>query len=663
MFGRKHLVVAAALVLAAGCSKEGPAGQDGAPGATGAEGQKGDKGNPGEKGDPGDKGDKGDRGEPGPVAEPPRLTGISPAMGSPASVVTLRGMQLGAGAEVWFDGTPAEIVSASDSELVVRPSGLEAFEPRSVQVTVIARKQASNSVTWQVRPSGDLVAWGPRLNLGGTAFAPDATGSTIYVVDQLGGVIRVDTTTGVQTPVPTRGPALNGASAAALSADGAWLYVAWRIDPEDSSRGSYLGRIRLDTGVAELVSDVTVSGVPARLAEVDGVLFVGVDDGTVWEVDLRTRYATSRQIGSGWGMMGFARVGDTLYAARGNGLFELPPGGGSVPVAAEGLSTNITGIAAVGDRLHVLSGDREQIFEPATGTITDAGTFPYFSGFGSVRLADGGWLGADGSGIIRRVAEGTVAVPQIVTISLAVTEHGLVGTNPLCLTSGNPAYGSGVYVVGEREARWGLPEICSFGARPLADGRIAILDFDFAEGSTGGLPEGTSNLIAFDPATFTVEPIAEELPAAIAFALVGGDAYVFGVDGRVDRVPLDGSTPELGWASTIDVATAVIASEGELFVRTAIGLEIIDLAAGGESRVAWEGTDALSNWGQPFVDGEGRVLYSDGYSLEELRADGPAHFFAAPGTTAYERIIYAAGTGADGELVLFTPGQMKRLLP
>ncbi len=643
MFGHKHLVLAIALIGAAGC-----------------EGSKGPAGTPGRDGIPGQPGGIG---EPGPVGAPPRLVGIEPAAGSARTVLTLRGTDFDENAEVWFDGTLAEVVSASATELVVRPAGLEVEAPRPVQVTVIARNQASNSVSWQAVPAGTLIPWGPRLNVGGV-MTTTADGNALWIADQLGGLIHVDLQTGAQTPLATRGTTLAQASALALSTDGVWLVASWPVDPEDGATDWYLGRVHLETGLVDLID--TRSSRIARLVTFDEHVIVGSDEGEVVRYDARTRQRESIWLsGSGTTIRGFARVGNTLFIAQQNAVHSIawsqwgltPPTELTLP----GLRSEIAGIGADGLELRVYTPTHEQVIDPVAGTVLDVGAeYDYQWANDAIRLPDGRWIASDGIAIATLGATPELLAPVFVTLALVETEHGVVGTNPHCVISG-PALGGGIYVVTENDVVHMHRDICSFGAQKLGDGRVAMLDIDFTTDEIGDAEFDGTNLVVFDPASRTVETLFEDLPVALAFTVDDTHLYLFNMDGSVDRQPLDGSAAEIGWGNTILGGTSAVRVGNQLYVRTSGALVTLDTDAGGIGHIVWEGTDPLTNWGQLLVDGEGRVLYSTGFGLEQFGSDGPELYYAVPSLDQYERVIYAAGATASGELLVFNPGQLHRL--
>lgn len=155
--------VAAAVLALAGCKgeagPEGPAGTQGPTGATGATGAAGATGATGETGEAGTKGDKGDRGEqglPGPIAEPPEIASIFPTWGSGRTQVTLTGAHFSSTAadnKVFFNGMPAAVLSASETELVVRPD-VAVFQAQGAAVSVEVAHQVSNAMAFTLVPSG-----------------------------------------------------------------------------------------------------------------------------------------------------------------------------------------------------------------------------------------------------------------------------------------------------------------------------------------------------------------------------------------------------------------------------------------------------------------------------------------------------------------------------
>ncbi len=181
---RAHTSVFAASLLLApalvGC--QGSDGPEGPIGPEGPEGSEGPEGPPGED-----------------ASDAPRVESVAPPQGSWRSRVTVSGDGFAAEAEdneVWLGSHRVEVVSASESELVVDPEPVYVEEPRTVEVTVISNGVASNTTLWEVVPSGhetvlDLPAYVIAADL-----AADATGETVYLSDVAHGIHTIDAATG-----------------------------------------------------------------------------------------------------------------------------------------------------------------------------------------------------------------------------------------------------------------------------------------------------------------------------------------------------------------------------------------------------------------------------------------------------------------------------------
>ncbi|MBI3181382.1 MAG: IPT/TIG domain-containing protein [Myxococcales bacterium] len=139
------------LLFAAAC-----AGPSGPTGPEGPEGQPGSQGPQGSVGPKGDQGDAGVEGPAGPLSSPPRIESVSPEWGSNKTEVTLTGQSFSATPDqnrVTFDGVEATMVSATSTQLVVRPGAPVAY-PRPVAISVEVAKQVSNAVAFWLVPSG-----------------------------------------------------------------------------------------------------------------------------------------------------------------------------------------------------------------------------------------------------------------------------------------------------------------------------------------------------------------------------------------------------------------------------------------------------------------------------------------------------------------------------
>ncbi len=134
----------------------GPTGPEGAPGPTGPQGPAGPQGPTGPTGPAGPQGPTGPTGPPGGVLPPPRIESVSPGWGSSLTQVTLTGQNFSTTAannRVTFDGVLATVVSASATQLVVRPTQAVSTARLSA-VSVEVQHEVSNTASFELVPSG-----------------------------------------------------------------------------------------------------------------------------------------------------------------------------------------------------------------------------------------------------------------------------------------------------------------------------------------------------------------------------------------------------------------------------------------------------------------------------------------------------------------------------
>lgn len=157
------------------------------------------------EGPTGPAGPEGPQGPPGPVADPPRIQAVSPGWGSWRSTVTITGENFSDTATnnlVYFDGTLANVTSASTTELVVEPVGLDPDASKIVDITVMTSNQASNAFAWEALASGTVRAVGalPFASVWDPVDVVMGPGdSTLYVADQRAGVLAIERATGKTT--------------------------------------------------------------------------------------------------------------------------------------------------------------------------------------------------------------------------------------------------------------------------------------------------------------------------------------------------------------------------------------------------------------------------------------------------------------------------------
>lgn len=145
-------------------------------------------GDNGAMGEPGPAGPEGPGGPTGPVGDAPYLSSLSPSWGSAFTHVTLVGENFSATVEdnqVTFDGYPAEVLSASETELVVRAAGaVDVAELVTVNVEVTDR--VSNGLIFELVPSGTARTWHETLPTEPTDMT--VLGGALYVAAGAGAI-------------------------------------------------------------------------------------------------------------------------------------------------------------------------------------------------------------------------------------------------------------------------------------------------------------------------------------------------------------------------------------------------------------------------------------------------------------------------------------------
>lgn len=672
-----RLQVALAALLALSITAcEGPRGPEGAQGAIGTPGQNGQNGNDGQDGQDGQDGrdgqdgqdgqdgDKGDPGDPGLITEPPRVTGVDPASGSPGNVVTLRGSYFSAdpsAIEVWFDGEQAEILSSSETEVQVRPpEGAAVDEPRAMQITVIARKQASNSVSWMALPSGTIERIGPQLLVSPKTVAPLGVGSRLLIADGFNGFFRLDADTGMLEPLPLQRPAPIATHLMLAEPGGRSVLVIEEPVYSNNSTPTW-GVLRYypSTGVVEKLSAVNFP--PQALGIVGDELVIGGQNYSVYAVDLSTNASRPAFVFPDYAsneMTGIARVGDRVFfSTRSGGIFSAPLDG-SEPASHLELSDlgRIDGMVASGTSLRALTDTGEKVIDPVGLQAT---VVAWNSGASSQdalkRMPDGRWVRTDENfGVLATSQAKPFELLEPILASLSASLRGDVTylTSVVCVAQEKQA--RGIWKLSDAGMEPALPDVCAATLTDLDDGRILFVDIDMA-------PPGTGRLTAFDPATGATETLLEDAGPVFATAVADGYAYLLSSQGTVDRLDLATSSIERGWGTTVGIGAGVVVFGDQLVLRTTEGLERIDLATGGLSQV-WIASDGGAlGIGEVVADGADRLLLSEGFALREV-VDGELVPFALF-EEKLDQAVYTIRRAPNGDLVLVMVGGLARMVP
>lgn len=408
----------------------------------GPEGPQGAQGDPGAAGEQGLPGPQGDAGLPGPLAAPPAIQSVSPDWGSVRSLVRIAATQLGedpTAAIVTFDGARAEVVSATDAELWVRPTG---GRVGLAAVSVQVDRQVSNAVAFEVVPSGTSR---PRETLlpSFPSAAVERDGA-IYIASanpraaSAGLYQRMEdgTTFRVYAPPPSPGltdlegqPIRDAPTALSVDAQGVWfttvLGAVLRYDPQTGEVTQVLGPkqqlpvVTSGTGIARTAAGtllvversgddlirVLASGEAGAIAGVSGAFAVAVQgsdafvtrDGFNDVVRISAvdgAYTVTTGFATGvTGPQGIAVAGDLLIVSDASGALlsvDRQSGGALVPyVPASDLLYPATGLSvtATGALLAAQPAGNavRRVVVTQTGTQVSFAAFGVLPAFGMVR--------------------------------------------------------------------------------------------------------------------------------------------------------------------------------------------------------------------------------------------------------------------------------------
>lgn len=539
--------------------EKGETGEAGEPGPAGPEGSRGE---PGERGERGEPGEPGEQGPPGPITAPPRILAIAPESGSYANTVVITGSHFSSvpGENlVCIDGEEAEVVSATETTLVVRPWGAYVSEPRSTSVTVITNNQASNHHGWTAVPSGTVLPLDAPLIAKAQAMALSADQSTIYVGDEQNGVLAIDVETGRTTWLRRPSDGIGGVVALTVDRTSGEVYVVDVVP--GAGRIVALSPDPDERVVRSVVPDLpSLENTRALTIDNDGNLYVIVNRSGSHSIE---RFGVDGSWTENWGTLsanvsvyGATTLGSRLYVAAGNaGIFRFDlTSGGTVTTAL----SNTAGQGIL----------RSVIADPSTGTL----------------------LATTEDNILRFDTADPISVNTFATVRLAASgRHGLARD-----TAGT------LYVLDGRHL-WSTTDGEEFTAIAAPANFLAMLGSAFADGALYYVSQTDANRCAtLDGLLMRIIPGEAVEPVSTAFCYSSTDSTpdgrIVGAHGheRIVRVfePATGAVSDLlDLSDTFATLTLVtVAGEHVYFSGEYQG------GAFGAGRMRLDGTDLESTW-------------------------------------------------------------------
>lgn len=602
------------------------------------------------------------------AGEAPLILSLSPARGSAGSRITIEGENFSSVAaenQVFFDGTRAEILEAAEGRLVVRPVGAVVREARAMQVTVITGELASNGFAFLAHPSGAVLR-AEAAALGwpvGIAAAPEA--DVLYVTDMVTGFHRLDPSTSSLTPVNDLDPLMPAPLELDFASDGRMVYFT-AFAFEDSFDSMVLVRLDLETG-AWIAS--RPMGSLQGIHVTDERILVGDKSSEELLVLDPTSLLETEHValpGSGFGgfgnVAGIAAIGDKVYVAGGaNVLYEIDLAAGTPAATALALPalSRVRGVAANGDRIHLLTDGGELLIDPVAPAIVDtAGTFAE-GGTTWRRASSGEWIGA--SPMMTSVRYWSVdggggpLHPLFLPFNVVIDGDDVLWSPSFCHS--NPFEARGVWRTGP-------------AGTELIDGTLCASDLVAVEG--GGIVAAGTDLetmpasyrvVALDPDSGAAEVLLQDLPPVAGLARDGNQLYVSAAT-EISRVNLDGTAEGGVWGTASAPILDLEIAGDELVIRTITGLERIPLSDGGASTslVPFPATGTF--FGGLSVDRDGSILLADGLALHVLDGDVLRPLAGVPIESAYMQYpVLTAERLDDGELLLAGHGALHRVLP
>lgn len=357
----------------------------------------------GDTGPEGPAGPEGPTGPEGPIAAPPILTGLTPAWGSAMTAVTISGESFSATPaenRVTFNGWDAEVVSATATELIVRPM-VATEDARPVVVNVEVANQVSNGLFFELVPSGTTRATPiavPTAPSGVARVGTDLYVAAGSVVSPSAGLYRVGVDGTTTQVVAGRRFEAAGAGPTQIF-DGP---VAVATDGTDVFFTTVLGAVRKYSVAEGGVTDVVAPGLgggsafPARTAlafDGAGNLYVldrnGAGDGLASILRVATDGSVHEVADVGGAGYGLASDGTNLFATRGNGVVKV-----TSPAGTPVLTAHSAGGPSPALGLAVVGGNVVASFQSGILGAVSAGTPGAMTPFG-----DGGGYGYGAQGM------------------------------------------------------------------------------------------------------------------------------------------------------------------------------------------------------------------------------------------------------------------------
>lgn len=524
-------------------------------------------------------GKRGPAGPAGPLNDPPKIFSLDPDSGSSRNLITITGENFVDGAnEVYFDGTLADILSESATQIVVQPTAVVLEQDdagRTVDVTVISGQQASNAYAFLALPSGT-----PRfLDTTHISRITDVAtdGTLVYVADDANGIISVDPANSFVTArVRALGDGLRKPDAMAYSATDGLIVAcdmspggtgaAYRLVAVDSVSGNVQVLVGELFGLADVVDIAVDPG--------NGDIYVIQEDGTTTKPI--ARLSSTMGFEPAWGgvvtggtVQSAVVVDTTVYVGSDLGVYQLKAGdlGGGNVTTIKALDTTIgaAGLVANGSDLYAIDGSTIVSITNLgmnPSNVTQYSTFPMQAGSADLANAGGTLYYSAAPVAGTSVGRLLLRVADADTQTMASASPGLIGTTGMTATPSGVYFSSYVECANFGPTASQLLRLnpdgtmqvaaetgsCGFHPDVLSDGTIVTSDYLAVTIST------------VDPATGAVTTIVDagdglELPASV---FVGpNDTIYFGhIVGGADEYL--GSTDATG--STIDLTFSDLTS-------------------------------------------------------------------------------------------------------
>jgi streptogramin lyase len=593
-------------------------------GCRGADGEPGPQGEAGPTGATGATGETGAQGVPGPVFDPPRIFDLTPDSGSWRNTVTISGAHFSDGVDdnkVYFDGQEAEVVSASVTELVVRPTSAWVMAPKVMDVTVITQNQASNAHAWMAVPSGTVTHLpGPYMaNARKMVLSEDE--ERLYVVDTTAGILAVSLSSGRTTYLVAAGNGVVSPTAIARHATTGELYV---VDEYPDGTGRIVA-VDPESGNVRVVviRNAGVSNARAMVFDGNHNLYIVTNNANKNIVRLGadgTYNPTWGSIDSASAPRGATRFGTAIYVTTGSGgIYNFSQAEGGVvdePMANSTGEGTLVGIVRDGGSVLLQTSNQgiKRFHLNVVPTVMEAyNTFPNAPA----------QLGATDMVITADQRLYTLAAGRIWHVPDADTFEIVTAPNPL----------------------FGM-----YGAAYL-DGAL----YWSAENNPASCANWPGLLMRFIPETQVVEPVAEGLcnfsisvtPDGKIVGSHAGDRTVLEVDPETGAV-----TEILDLSEDVDDIWSVSALDDDhLLIAVSEGAEILGHLSNRD------GSDGDRDWAEFTTAITRAVRFGDQVATVDLSAgfnvvDGTDGGTAEPLKTALGLSAFGLTRNADGSLVV-----------